>query len=303
MLDPAGLYRVEAGSTLDAPVMLLALEGFVDAGRAAGLVVDHLQAVLAARPVASFDVDQLIDYRSRRPVMRFERDHWASYDTPELKVREFTDTAGTSFLLLSGPEPDVQWERFAAAVGELIESLGVRVTVGLNSIPMAVPHSRPLGVTIHGTRPELVGDHPRWFGTVDVPGSAAALIQLRLGEGGRDGVGLAVHVPHYLARSEYPQAAIALIEHVEAVTGLSLPTGALDKAAERALAEIEAQVAGSEQVSQVVRALEEQYDSVSPEGVPFQLLGPGAELPDGDEIAADFQRFLAEHDQRDDPAG
>lgn len=303
MLDPAELYRVEAESTPDVPVMLLALEGFVDAGRAAGLVVDHLLTVLDTRPVASFDVDQLIDYRSRRPTMRFDRDHWASYDTPELTMRALTDAAGTSFLLLSGPEPDVQWERFAAAVGELIDYFGVSVTVGLNAIPMAVPHSRPIGVTIHGTRPELVEGHPRWFGTVDVPGSAAALIQLRLGETGRDGMGLAVHVPHYLARSEYPQAALALIEQVAAVTGLSLPTAPLDQAAERALAEIEEQVAGSEQVSQVVRALEEQYDSVSPEGVPFQLLGPGAELPDGEEIAADFQRFLAEHDQRDDPAG
>ena len=235
MLDPADLYQVEVEPTPAAPVMLLALDGFVDAGRAAGLVVDQLLPEPDSAPVATFDADQLVDYRSRRPIMRFERDHWASYATPELAVHELTDTAGTSYLLLSGPEPDVQWERFAAAVGELIDRLGVTLTVGLNAIPMAVPHSRPLGVTIHGTRSELVEGHPQWFGTVDVPGSAAALIQLRLGEAGRDGVGLAVHVPHYLSRSEYPQAALALIHQIEAVTGLSLPTAALDQAAERAL--------------------------------------------------------------------
>lgn len=297
MLDPADLYQVEVEPTPAAPVMLLALDGFVDAGRAAGLVVDQLLPEPDSAPVATFDADQLVDYRSRRPIMRFERDHWASYATPELAVHELTDTAGTSYLLLSGPEPDVQWERFAAAVGELIDRLGVTLTVGLNAIPMAVPHSRPLGVTIHGTRSELVEGHPQWFGTVDVPGSAAALIQLRLGEAGRDGVGLAVHVPHYLSRSEYPQAALALIHQIEAVTGLSLPTAALDQAAERALVEIEEQITSSEQVGNIVRALEEQYDTASAElGSPGGLSAGG--LPSGDDIAAEFERYLTDRDQR-----
>lgn len=297
MLDPADLYRVEAEPTPAAPVMLLALDGFVDAGRAAGLVVDQLLAERDAAPVATFDVDQLVDYRSRRPTMRFERDHWASYAAPELAVHALTDTAGRAFLLLSGPEPDVQWERFAAAVDELIGHLGVNLTIGLNAIPMAVPHTRPLGVTIHGTRPELVEGHPQWFGTVDVPGSATALIQLRLGEASRDGIGLAVHVPHYLSRSEYPQAALALIHQIQAVTGLSLPTAALDQAAERALVEIEEQVSSSEQVSNIVHALEEQYDTASAElGSPGGLSAGG--LPTGDDIAAEFERYLTDRDQR-----
>lgn len=295
MLDPADLYRLD-GDPEDgrAPVLLLRLQGFVDAGHAARLAVETLAIDQDPRLVAEFDVDQLVDYRARRPAMRFDRDRWASYDTPELTLSLLADAKGAPFLLLSGPEPDFQWERFTAAVGELIELLGVELTIGLNGIPLAVPHTRPMAVTTHGTRPELVEGHPRWFGTVDVPGSAAALVQLRLGETGHDAMGLAVHVPHYLARSEYPLAAQTLLEHVEKVTGLSLPSDSLSEAAERARTEVDEQVAGSEQVAQLVQALEAQYDTMSEERAASDSLDSGGELPSGDEIAAEFERFLAE---------
>ncbi len=275
-------------------MLVLRLQGFVDAGQAARLAVDTLLEELEAEPVAEFDIDQLLDYRARRPSMRFDRDRWASYETPELALYLVGDADGAPFLLLTGPEPDVQWERFAGAVDQLTELLGVELTIGLNAIPLAVPHTRPIGVTTHATRPELVEGHARWFGTVDVPGSAAALVQLRLGEAGRDAMGLAVHVPHYLARSEYPLAAQTLIEELAKVTGLNLPVGALPAAAERARTEIDKQVDDSEQVAQLVKALEKQYDTMSDERVRSESLGSEGELPSGDEIAAEFERFLAE---------
>ncbi len=80
-----------------------------------------------------------------------------------------TDTGDTDYLLLAGPEPDMQWERFAAAVGQLVERFGVRLVINLTAIPMAVPHTRPIGVTAHGTRPELTEGHEAWFATADVP--------------------------------------------------------------------------------------------------------------------------------------
>ena len=205
-----------------------------------------------------------------------------------------SDADGAPFLLLSGPEPDVQWERFARAVDQLTELFGVELTIGLNAIPLAVPHTRPMGVTTHATRPELVEGHARWFGTVDVPGSAAALVQLRLGEAGKDAMGLAVHVPHYLARSEFPLAAQTLIEELAKVTGLTLPTGSLPEAGDRARGEIDKQVDDSEQVAQLVKALEEQYDAMSDERTRPDSLGSEADLPSGDEIAAELERFLAD---------
>ena len=160
MLDPAELYRVEPDAPqLSEPVLVLALDGFVDAGAAARLAVDSLVATGPGQPVVRFDVDQLVDYRSRRPPLRFETDRWTSYSAPELEVVALTDSGGTGYLLLSGPEPDTQWERFAAAVEQLVRRLDVRLVVTMAGIPMAVPHTRPIGVTVHGTRSELTEGH------------------------------------------------------------------------------------------------------------------------------------------------
>jgi proteasome assembly chaperone (PAC2) family protein len=304
VLDPAQLYRVEPDAPpLAEPVLVLALDGFVDAGAAARLAVESLLAAGPGRPVVRFDVDQLVDYRSRRPPLRFETDHWASYAAPELDVVALTDSAGTDFLLLSGPEPDSQWERFAAAVEQVVRRLGVRLVVSMAGIPMAVPHTRPIGVTVHGTRPELTEGHEAWFATADVPGSAVALTEYRLGEAGHAAMGFAVHVPHYLARAEYPQAARVLVDHLAVATGLYLSTEALTVAAEKAEREIAEQVAGSEEVAQVVAALERQYDTVAPAAGQRSGVGLGGQLPSADELAAEVERFLADQGDAGDEPG
>jgi hypothetical protein len=300
VLDPAELYRVEPDApTLPEPVLVVVLDGFVDAGAAARLAVGSMLAAGPGRPVARFDVDQLVDYRSRRPPLRFQTDRWTGYSAPELDVVALTDTAGTGFLLLSGPEPDTQWERFAAAVEQLVRRLGVRLVVNLTGIPMAVPHTRPIGVTVHGTRSELTEGHEALFADAEVPGSAVALTEYRLGQAGHAAMGFAVHVPHYLARAEYPQAARVLVDHLAMATGLYLSTEALTAAAERADREIAEQVAGSEEVAQVVAALERQYDTVVSGGTERSGAGLGGELPSADELAAEVERFLADRD--DDP--
>src|SRR4051794_3880769 len=101
------------------------LDGFVDAGPARQLGRDHLLAAYSSRTVATFDTDVLHDYRARRPAMLFVENHWESYDAPRLELRQLTAPDGAGFLLLSGPEPDVLWERFSAAVLMQVETLGV----------------------------------------------------------------------------------------------------------------------------------------------------------------------------------
>jgi hypothetical protein len=165
---------------------------------------------------------------------------------------------------------------------------------------MAVPHTRPIGVTVHGTRPELTEGHEAWFAAAQVPGSAVGLMEFRLGEAGLDAMGFAVHVPHYLARAEYPQAARVLLDHVGIAAGLYLPTEGLLKAAELAEAEIAEQVAGSEEVRQVVQALERQYDTVSTGRGERSSLSLSGELPSADELAAEVERFLAGQDDKGD---
>ncbi len=291
-LDPRDLFELapDAGD-LGRPVLVQALDGFVDAGAARRLAVEHLLAAGEPRVVATFDVDQLHDYRARRPPMLFVEDHWESYDAPALTVHALTDAAGTPYLLLAGPEPDVQWERFAAAVRLLVAALGVRLTVGLNAIPMAVPHSRPVGVIAHASRRDLIAGFEPWIASVQVPGAMGNLLEYRLGQAGHDAVGFAVHVPHYVAQAAYPAAAEVLVQSVARVGGLSLPTGALAAAAAETRRLIDEQVAESDDVAAVVRALEEQYDSfVAGRG----LLADTGSLPTGDELGAELERFLAE---------
>ncbi len=300
MLDPAELYEVAPDAPqLDEPVLLVALEGFVDAGAAARLAVDALQEDREPRLVARFDVDQLVDYRSRRPPLRFDTDRWADYSGPELDVVALADTGDTDYLLLAGPEPDMQWERFCAAVEQVVRRFGVRLVINLTAIPMAVPHTRPIGVTVHGTRPELTEGHEAWFATAQVPGSAVALMEYRLGEAGLDAMGFAVHVPHYLARAEYPQAARVLLDHVGLAAGLYLPTATVSAAAEKTEAEIAEQVAGSDEVRQVVEALEQQYDMVASGRAERSSMGLSGELPSADELAAEVERFLAGQDDEE----
>lgn len=308
MLDPRSLYDLHDAPTgpgggdppPGGPVLLHALTGFIDAGQAGALAGAQLLETMEHRPLATFDVDQLLDYRSRRPPMLFVADHWESYADPSLVLHELTDPAGTRFLLLAGAEPDVQWERFVAAVRGLIETFGVRLTIGVHGIPMGVPHTRPTSVTAHATRAELVAGRDAWVGTVQVPGSIINLLELRLGQNGRDAMGFAVHVPHYLAQADYPDAAAALLENVAAATDLTLPTADLRAAAEAARAELDEQIAGSEEVAAVVHALEQQYDTYvesrggDAPGDEQGLLAGRRGFPTADELGAELERFLAD---------
>jgi hypothetical protein len=157
-------------------------------------------------------------------------------------------------------------------------------------------------VIAHATREELLTGHQRLASRIQVPGSAPALLELRLGQADKDAVGFAVQVPHYLAQAVYPPAALALLGSVTTATGLELPDAELREASERTNEAIERQVAESAEVIELVRALEQQYDTAAQsqeaegaEGAGTELLGDGEAMPTGDELAAQFERFLAEN--------
>lgn len=279
------------------PVLVHGLEGFSDAGHAVKLATTHLRESLETELVASFAVDELIDYRSRRPTMTFKSNHFTDYDAPELNLYALRDTAGTPFLLLAGMEPDLKWDRFTTAVRLLAEQLGVRRTIGMNSIPMAVPHTRPLGVTAHSSNPDLVGENQGWPGDLRIPGSASSLLELRMTQHGHESMGYSVHVPHYLAQADYPAAAETLLEQVGEIAELQLPLAALGEAAARVREQVDAQVNGNEEVEAVVKALERQYDTyVTAQERQASLLATENDLPSGEELGAEFERFLAQLD-------
>jgi hypothetical protein len=296
--DPRELFEFDSEvPDLGGAVLLHHFDGFMDAGSAGSTLVEHLLAAHEHRVVARFDVDDLLDYRSRRPRMTYVTDRWADYAMPELVVHLLHDANGTPFLLMTGPEPDRRWEAVVAAVRDLVERWGVRLVVGFHGIPMGVPHTRELQVITHATRPELVTQKSP-LSRVEVPGNLSALLELRLGEAGQDAMGFAVSVPHYLAQSTYPAAAVKLLEVVTNATDLAIQgAAALREAAKRADVEIARQVAESPEIAQVVEALERQYDAFT-QSSDNLLVPEGEPMPSADELAAEFERFLADR-QRD----
>jgi PAC2 family len=300
--DPAELVELRDNPGLGAPVLIEALAGFVDAGHAVRLSREHLLATFESEEIARFNVDELLDHRARRPLLIFDTDHWDSYQQPSLTVHLLRDANGAALLLLDGPEPDTQWERFVAATLLVIDHLNVRLTIGLHGVPWQAPHTRPIGITAHGRPRELLTTPPLAIGRVQVPASAGHLLEYRLGTQGRDAIGFAAHVPHYLSLIDYAPAAEALLAAVEQAAGLSLSLDSLRKSAAEANAGVDAQVAEDEQARTVIHELEAGYDATLVDAAALQA----EELPTGEELGAAFERFLAERAQRpgpNDPAG
>ena len=288
------------------PVLIHTLEGFLDAGNAAALASGHLLSLSSGRVVASFDIDAFYDYRARRPPLTFSEDHYTGYEAPRLVVRVNHDRLGVPYLLLSGPEPDTHWEAFAAAVRAVVEHFEVRLCVALGSVPMAVPHTRPVMLTNHATEASLLVSENIWKGEIRVPASAQAVLELRLGEWGHPAMGFVAHIPHYVAQFDYPTAAATMLESVEVVTGLEWDLEELERQGQAKMVEIENQIEDSDEVRNVVAGLEQQYDAFhrpDADGSTEQALplAEERELPTGEELGAEFERFLAGLDKPDRP--
>jgi proteasome assembly chaperone (PAC2) family protein len=292
--DPLELLEFLSEPELGGPVLIEALDGFMDAGHGAQLARDHLRRLFGRELLVRIDADELLDHRSRRPVLVFDEDHWESYEEPSLGVHLLRDASETSFLLLSGPEPDLGWERFIAAVTAVIERLGVRLTVGLHSVPWAVAHTRPIGITAHGRPRELLTTPPVGVGRVQVPAGVGNLLEYRLGQQGRAAIGLVAHTPYYLAHVEYPASAAALLGALERAAGLDLSLDELRARGAEVQAGIDAQVADDEQAQSVIRELESRAQPPSDYGVSLDAQN----LPTGEELGAEFERFLAERSRR-----
>jgi hypothetical protein len=279
------------------PVLVYCLDGFLDAGNAGALATQHLLSQSAGRVVASFDIDAFYDYRARRPPMTFSESRYTDYEPPRLVVRLNHDSLGTPYLLMHGPEPDTHWEAFAEAVRSVVEAFRVRLTVSMGAVPMAVPHTRPVMLTNHATRADLLITENVWRGDIRIPASAQALLELRLGGWGHAAMGFVAHIPHYVAQFDYPSASATMLESVEVVTGLQWDLADIEAAGEAKMTEIESQIADSAEVRDVVAGLEQQYDAFHRPGVEDDTdalpLAEERDLPSGEELGAEFERFLA----------
>ncbi|MCQ9351540.1 PAC2 family protein [Corynebacterium sp. 153RC1] len=278
------------------PTLIVALQGYADAGHAVEHSADHLLAALDHRPVASFNSDELIDYRSRRPAVTIDHNAVVEIEDLHIGMDVVRDSTGKSFLLLSGPEPDLRWEGFTQAVANLVDRFGVSQTICLYAAPMAVPHTRPMVISAHGNSPELVSSQFNLDTRITVPGAAALHLERLLHQQGRKVAGFTAHVPHYLAASVYPQAVLGLLEAAASAADLSLPLRALEEDAAKVAMQIEEQVDGTPEIEQVVHMLERQYDEELEryrERKPHAVMPGESAVPTGEELGEEFERFLA----------
>ena len=296
MRNPAGLYELST-SAAEVPLglhLVAGLTGFADAGAAVTQLSNYLLDTLEHEVIAEFDVDELLDYRARRPTIYFDQDHLSDYRPSKLNLYLVKDEIGQQFLVLTGFEPDFQWERFTSAVMQLIEKFQIKTTTWVHSIPMPVPHTRPIGVTVSGNRQELTESMSIWKPHTQVPANALHLVEFRLQELGHPTVGFVLLVPHYLADTEYPLAAVSALESISAATGLIFPTDHLREQGRDFLTRIDDQVESNAELAKLVGTLEERHDSYMLDNpLRSQLTDEDGELPSADDIAAELENFLA----------
>jgi len=296
MENSGALYELAPrASTVPAGLHLLAgLTGFADAGSAVSQFSEHVLATLDHEIVATFDNDSLLDYRARRPIIFFDQDHLADYQPAKLNLYLVKDELQQPFLLLTGYEPDFRWDAFTAAVLELIDRFQVKTTSWVHAIPMPVPHTRPIGVTVSGNREELIELMSVWKPQTQAPATALHLIEYRLQERGHPIAGFVLLVPHYLADTEFPLAAVTALESVSAATGLIFPTDQLREEGRDFLSKIDGQLETNHELAKLVGTLEERHDSYMQDNpLRSPLTDVDGVLPSADEIAAELQNFLA----------
>lgn len=279
------------------PLVVL-LTGFTDAGSAVSGLIDHLRETAAPQPIVVFDNDLLLDYRARRPVISFDQDHLTEFRPSRLELSLATDALGQPFLLLAGYEPDFAWNAFAQTVLDLAAEFEVSGLNWVHSIAMPVPHTRPIGTTVSGNRRELTVAHSVWRPRTQVPATAGHLLEFRFVESGHRAVGFVLLVPHYLAETENPDAVIAAADKLMASTGLVLLMDAVQERREDYLTRVDEQVAGNEELQQMVHNLERRYDAYmagrNPDDDTYDEGGfSERDLPSADELAAELERYLA----------
>jgi hypothetical protein len=302
MRDPAELYALTLDSAeVPAGLPLVAgITGFADAGSAVSQFTQYLRDTLPLREVAVFDTDALLDYRARRPIVYFDQDHLAEYTPSRLSLELVEDELHSPFLLLSGFEPDFEWEAFTAAVLQLIDRFQVSTATWVHAIPMPVPHTRPIGVTVSGNRSDLIESMSVWRPRTQVPSNALHLVEYRLQKRDFPTAGFVLLIPHYLADTEYPASAIAALESISAATGLIFPTDRLRGDNRDFLTKVEEQVAGNEELARLVSTLETRHDTYMEDNpLPSPLTGEDGDVPSADAIAAELEKFLASR-RRDD---
>jgi predicted ATP-grasp superfamily ATP-dependent carboligase len=267
-------------------VLVVALDGWIDAGVGASTAMAALKEQLQPRLIVTFDPDVFIDYRARRPVMHLRDGVNTAITWPSIELFSAQDPTGKDVLLLAGHEPDSQWRRFVELTTALAIGFGTRLMVGLGAYPIAVPHTRPSLLSVSASTSDLVERLGYLHNSLDVPAGVQAALERAFADKGLPSIGLWAQVAHYASAMPYPMASLALVEGLSSVADLTLSTESLQEAAEAQRMRIDELVASNPENVGLVRQLEAQWDTE------VSRMTPGGNLPSGDQLAAELERFL-----------
>ena len=290
MTDPYVLH--EPLPSLDTPVMVVMLTGWIDASGAAAAAMTTVQEEWAVRPLATFDGDTFIDYRARRPTMELREGVNVRLVWADIELHVGQDSEGQDVLTLSGPEPDSQWRKFADVVSTLAVELGVQQMVALGAYPFATPHTRDPRLSSSSPSADVVANVPYLKNSVDVPAGMGAVLEHAFTEKGMPALGIWAQVPHYVSAMSYPAATLALLTGLHDVAGLVVDATGIRQETIIQRQRLDQLVAGNDEHRSMVNQLEELYDQAQQQ---TDLLGTGL-IPTGDELAAEFERFLRDQD-------
>jgi proteasome assembly chaperone (PAC2) family protein len=276
-----------ADPELNEPVLVYALEGWIDAGLGAGTAMSTLLTSIPTETLATFDTEYFIDQRARRPLARIVDGITSELTWPEIQLRYGRDGDGADMIFLVGPEPDFHWSDFVEAVTDAASRFDVRLVVGLGAFPAPTPHTRP--VRVIGTAPEASANLLPLVGTVsgelEVPAGISSALELGFADVDVDILTLWARVPHYVASMPYPQAAASLIEGLARIAGLTLDASSLRASADEARMRVDDLVTNNPEHSSMVAQLEEVADENEGNSL-------GDDVPSGDELAAELEKFL-----------
>jgi len=269
------LYQIEEIGELTDPVMIVAFEGWVSAGSAGTGTADHIAA--DGRTIATFDSDSLFDYRANRPTVEFVQGVVRDIHWPQMSMRHVV-VDDRDLLVLTGAEPNWNWQRLGTEVAALGVELGIVEHISLGGIPWATPHTRPTSIITTASEEDRIpegADRPE--GLLRAPGAAVSIVEEYVRRAGLPTMGFWARVPHYVGTTYYP-AVLALVERVRSHLGLGIPLGDLIDDADRQRQQLDAIIENQPSA----RAIVEQLES----------LADDSDAVSGEELAAEIERFL-----------
>ncbi|HEV3000682.1 MAG TPA: PAC2 family protein [Solirubrobacteraceae bacterium] len=271
---------------LRAPALVCAFKGWNDAGDAASAALSFVGASLGATRFATIDPEEFFDFQATRPRIRIVEGGTREITWPAIEVYSArVPRAPRDLILVQGSEPSMRWRSFCKLVLDLAEALGTQMVVSLGALLADVPHSRPVNITGLASEPSLVTRLNVSAAAYEGPTGIVGVLHSACAASGMPTASLWASVPHYVAAAPNPKAALALVRHLEQLVGVSVDATDLETAAADYERQVNLAVQSDPDVQAFVERLEQAVEAEE------SSAGP-TDLPSGDLLAREFQRFL-----------